>query len=70
MLLVEESSQIGLFKHLSDNDFGVRNIANKKAVKVIFFFQNIQNLMYILKKQQKIRKSFFFLRYLHPNLYR
>ena len=36
-LLVEASSEMGLFRHLSDYVFGVRNFDNTKSMRVIFF---------------------------------
>ena len=37
MLLVEGSSETGLFRHLSNHVFGVNNFQNTKAMRVIFF---------------------------------
>ena len=37
ILFVEASSETGLFRHLSDYDFGVRNFQNAKSMRVIFF---------------------------------
>ena len=37
MLLVEGSSETGLFRHWSDYVFGVRNFENTKSTRVIFF---------------------------------
>ena len=37
ILLVEASSETVLFRHLSDYDFGVRNLQNAKSMRVIFF---------------------------------
>ena len=45
MLFAEGSSEMSLFKYLSDYVFLVRKYGNKKAMKVIFFFENIQNLI-------------------------
>ena len=39
VLLVERSSETGLFRHLSNHVFRVRNFGNTKAVRVIFFFK-------------------------------
>ena len=39
MWLVEESYETGLFRDLSNHVFRVRNFGNKKAVKVIFWFE-------------------------------
>ena len=45
MFLVEGSSETGLLRHLANHVFSVRNFGNTKAVRVIIFFQNDQNLM-------------------------
>ena len=37
MLLVERSSETGLFRHLSDHVLGVRNLKSTSALSVIFF---------------------------------
>ena len=37
MLLVEGSSETALFRHLSNHVFGVCNVGNTKAARVIFF---------------------------------
>ena len=37
MLLVEGSSETGLFRLLSDHLFRLRNFGNKKAGRVLFF---------------------------------
>ena len=44
-------SQIRRFMHLSNHVFGVNNLENTKSTRLIFlfFFQNIQNLMYNLE---------------------
>ena len=38
IFLVEGSSETGLFRHLSNHVFRVRNFGNTKAVRVMFFF--------------------------------
>ena len=38
---------------------GVRNFGNTSAVRVIFLFENIQNLIDISKMQEEIEKMFF-----------
>ena len=48
--LVKGSSETGLFRHLSNHVFGVRNFVNTKAMTVIFFFLEAFK---ILKKFQK-----------------
>ena len=42
MLVVEGSPDTGLFRHLSDYVFGVRNFENTKSMKVIFFFKYLK----------------------------
>ena len=37
MLLFEGSSEIGLFRHLSNNIFAIGNFGNTLAMRVIFF---------------------------------
>ena len=59
MLLVKGSSETGLYKHISNYVSGVRNFENTKAMKVIFFFKNVENFSKTSKKQQKIPKKFF-----------
>ena len=39
MLFLEGSSEMGLFRHLSDYVLGVRNFENTKCMRVIFFFK-------------------------------
>ena len=39
--------------------FEVRNFGNKSAMRLIFFSENVQNLMYISKMQQKIQQKLF-----------
>ena len=39
MLLVDGPSQAGLFRHLSNHVFGVRNFGNIKSMRVIFCFK-------------------------------
>ena len=38
-ILVEGSSETGLFRHLSNYVFGVRNFDLTKSMRVIFFFK-------------------------------
>ena len=59
MLLAQGSSERRLFRTLSNHVFGVRNFGNTKYMSVIFFFQNIQNLIYISKMETKIQKNLF-----------
>ena len=39
ILFVEGSSETRLFRHLCDNVFGVRNLENKKCIRIIFFLK-------------------------------
>ena len=39
MLLLEVLSETGLFKHLSDYIFGVRNFENTESMRVVFLFK-------------------------------
>ena len=41
-LLVEPSCETGLFRHLSDDLFEVRNYENTKAMRVIVFFKMLK----------------------------
>ena len=59
MSIVEESSEIALFRHLSNHVFAVRKFGNTKSMRIIVFFQNFQELIIFLKKQKKIEKKFF-----------
>ena len=45
MLLAERSFEAGFFRNLSNRALRIRNFGNTKAVRVIFFFLNIQNLI-------------------------
>ena len=42
MLLAEGFSEMGLFRHLSNHVFSVRNLGNTKAVRVISFFKMVK----------------------------
>ena len=42
MLIVEGSSETGIFRHLSDYVFGVRNFGNTKSLVAIFFSQYLK----------------------------
>ena len=45
LLLLRAYSETELFRNLSDYIFGVRNYENTKSMRVIFFFQNVWNLI-------------------------
>ena len=59
ILLVESSSETGHFRHLSDYVFGVRNSENRKAMRVIFFFQTFKISARVQESSRKIEKKFF-----------
>ena len=58
VLLVDGSFETELFRHLYHHLFRVCKFGNRKISRVIFFFQNVQNLILISKMQKKSR--FFF----------
>ena len=68
MLLVEGSSETRFFRRLSNHVFKVHNFENTKSMRFVFFFQNVQNLSFISKMQQKIRKTFFISHKIAPEL--
>ena len=59
MSIVEESSEIALFRHLPNHVFAVRKFGNTKSMRIIVFFQNFQELIQIEKMQKKIEEKFF-----------
>ena len=69
ILLVEASSEMGLFRHLSDYVFGVRNFENTKSMRVILFFKMLKISTKFQECSKKFRKIFLFLRWLHVNSY-
>ena len=58
MLLVEGSSETGLFRHLSNHIFSVRNCGNTKAMRVILFFKTWKISGRFRKLQQNFEKNF------------
>ena len=62
MLLVEGSSETGLFRHLSDYFFRVRKFGNTKSVRVIFFLKISKISCRFQTCSKKLIKSFLFLR--------
>ena len=60
MLLVEGSSETGLFRHLSDRVFGGRNFRNTKSMSVIIFLKISKIYSRFEKCSKKLRKSVFF----------
>ena len=59
ILLVEASSETGLYKHLSDYNFGVRNFENTKAMMVIFGFKTSEISARLQKSSKKKGKKIF-----------
>ena len=59
MLLVEGSSETGLFRHLSRNVFRVPNFGKTKAVMLIFFFSKCLKFNLKFKKATKIWEKVF-----------
>ena len=60
MLLLEGSTQTGLFRHFVTKFFGVRKFKNGSPVKVIFFFWKILKIEPRFPKCNKeMRKCFF-----------
>ena len=61
MLLVEGSSEKGLFRHLSNHVFRVCNFGNEKAVCVIFFSKIFKTYIRFQKCSKKCWKVYCFL---------
>ena len=59
MLLVEGPLKLDFLDIYLTTLLGVRNFGNTSAVRIIFLFENIQNLIYISKMQEEIEKMFF-----------
>ena len=62
MLLLEGFSQTRLFRHLSDQLFGVRNFEITKSMKVIFFVKMFKSSSRFQNCRKKFRKSSLILR--------
>ena len=60
MLLFEESSETGLFRHLSDHVFGFRNFGNTKSMRVIFLFKILKIYVWLRKCTKNWEKVFCF----------
>ena len=60
MLLLEGSSQTGLFRHLYDYVFGVRNFENTKSMRVVFFIKISKFWAIFQKCSEKWEKVFCF----------
>ena len=56
LLLVKGSSETGLFRHLSNHVFGSAEFGKKVGYEGHFVFENVQNLMYILKIQRLFQR--------------
>ena len=60
ILLVEGFSEMGHFRHLANHVLGAHNFGNISAMRVTFFFENVQNLILIPKlKKKNFLKEFF-----------
>ena len=60
ILLVEASSETGLFRHLSDYVFGVRNFEITKSMSIIFFVKMFKILARFQKCSKKLTKVLCF----------
>ena len=60
MLLVEESYETGLLRHLSNNIFGARNFGNAKPMRVIVFFKTCKISNRFEKWTKNWEKVFWF----------
>ena len=60
ILIVDGSSEIGLFRHLSNYVLRVRNFENTKDVRVIFFFKMFKIKFRFQIFSKKCRKFFCF----------
>ena len=59
MLLQEASSETGLLKHYLTTFFGVCNVKNTSATRVIFFFKMLKFKSRFQKDAKKMQKKFF-----------
>ena len=60
MFLVQGSSEKELFRHLSNNVFGVFNFRNTKAMSVIFFPKCLKINLYFKNALEIEKKCFVF----------
>ena len=60
ILLVEGSSQTGLFRHSCNHFVGVLNFGNGKAIRVIFFFKPLKFNLDFKNVAENREKSFCF----------
>ena len=58
MLLVDGSSDTGLFRHLSDHVFGGLNFGNTKSMRVIFFPKYLKFILDFKNEAKKREKVF------------
>ena len=61
MFLVEESSQTGLSRHLTNHVFGPHNFGNTKALRVIFFSKYSKSNLDFRKAEKNSEKLSRFL---------
>ena len=54
MLLLEGSSETGVFRHFSDHVFGGPNLGNLKSMRVIFFFVILKSYSWFQKCSTKL----------------
>ena len=54
MLLLEGSSETGVFRDFSDHVFGGRNLGNPKSMRVIFFFVILKSYSWFQKCSTKL----------------
>ena len=69
MLLVEGSSEIGLFRHLSNHVSGVDNFQNTKAMRVILFLKCLKSKLDVKNAAKNSEKVCCFLDKFHLNWY-
>ena len=62
ILFLEGSSETGLFRHLSDYVFRVRNFKNKKSMRLMIFLKMFQISSRFQKCSKKLKKKFLLLR--------
>ena len=60
LLLLKESSESGLFRHLPNHVCGVRNFGNTKAMRVIFFSKCLKFYLDFKNAAKNLEKVFCF----------
>ena len=60
MLLVEESSETGLFRHLPNHDFWSHKFKNTSAMRIIFFLTLFKIESHLAKCKKESEKVLFF----------